>query len=118
MASRISAGAGDLLEFELRCSGGPSPLDRASGTPGGLRHTHRLVDGIDLRERLLTLSAFPARQVSAGWLRSLVHAQHMFLGGTDPEAFIPDLQHGLVVQRLIRRTVEKAGSTTTDYMAR
>jgi hypothetical protein len=36
----------------------------------------------------------------------MVHAHYLFLGGTDEKAFIPDLRHGLEVQRLVRETAD------------
>jgi len=114
MASRISSGAGDLLEFELRFSDGAIRL--SSERPDLLEVFEARTDSWSVftcGNDFSPLSTFPARQVSSGWLRSLVHAQHLFLGGADPDAFIPDLRHGLAVQGLIRRIVEKAGSTVT-----
>jgi predicted dehydrogenase len=114
MASRITSGASDLLEFELRSSDGAIRL--STERPDLLEVFDARTDSWSVftcGNDFSPLSTFPARQVSAGWLRSLVHAQHLFLGGTDPDAFIPDLRHGLAVQGLIRRIVEKAGSTAT-----
>jgi hypothetical protein len=33
-----------------------------------------------------------------------VHAHYLFLGGKDDAAFVPGLEHGLEVQRLVRQT--------------
>lgn len=52
------------------------------------------------------ISSFPSRHVPAGWLRSLVHAHYIFLTDADPDSFVPDLAHGLAVQRLVRETAE------------
>jgi predicted dehydrogenase len=113
--SRISAGAGDLLDFELRASDGALRL--STERPDLLEVFDPRTDSwsaFTCGNDFSPLSTFPVRQVSAGWLRSLVHAQHLFLGGDDPDAFLPDLRHGLVVQGLIRQIVEKAGSPTAD----
>jgi predicted dehydrogenase len=110
MASRISAGAGDVLEIEVRGSDGAFRL--STERPDVLEfydaraHSWKLtVCGNDYEP----MSIFPARQVPAGWLRPLVHAQYLFFGGTDPDAFVPDLGHGLAVQRLVRQVTEEAG---------
>lgn len=109
-ASRISAGAGDQLELEIRGYEGairfstlmPDHLGIFSG-----RHHEwtNVVCGNDYGES----SCFPAAKVSAGWLRSLVHAHYLFWGGQDPNAFIPLLPHGFAVQRLLYDIVDKAG---------
>ncbi|MEM7133129.1 MAG: Gfo/Idh/MocA family oxidoreductase [Chloroflexota bacterium] len=107
VASRISAGAGDCLEFELR------------GTTGALQLTTEKPDELmvfsDTDKRgwikincgndYAPISTFPSSNVSAGWLRSLIHAYFLFLGGTDELAFQPELLHGLSVQKLIHQAV-------------
>jgi predicted dehydrogenase len=108
VASRISAGAGDVLELEVRYTEGAFRL--TSERPDVLETFHRpgragwtsLTCGSDYSPA----STFPSPHVPCGWVRSLIHAQYLFLGGMDQEAVIPDLRHGLTVQRLIRRTAE------------
>ena len=109
-ASRISAGASDVLELEVRGSDGAFRLsterpDVLEFFEAGAGAWTSFVCGNDYRP----LSAFPAQGVSAGWLRSLVHAEYLFFGGNDADAFFPDLSHGLAVQRLIRQVCERAG---------
>ena len=50
------------------------------------------------------ITSFPSGHVPSGWLRSMIHAHYVFLAGDDPKAFVPDLKHGLAVQRLVRET--------------
>ena len=106
-ASRISAGAGECLELEIRCVNGgfrfsterPDELEVFEAAPGSHRVAHC---GSDYGSH----SHFPGAVVSAGWLRSFVHAQYIFLGGLD-ELPAPDLHHGLSVQRLLRESVNR-----------
>jgi hypothetical protein len=106
-ASRISAGAGESLEVEIRCVNGgfrfsaerPDELEVFEATAG----SHQVVHcGSDYGSH----SHFPQAVVSPGWLRSFVHAQYIFLGGRD-ELPAPDLHHGLSVQRLLRESVNR-----------
>jgi len=109
-ASRISAGAGECLELEIRCVDGgfrfsterPDELEVFEAAPGSHRVAHC---GSDYGCH----SHFPAAVVSAGWLRSFVHAQYIFLGGRD-ELPAPGLHHGLSVQRLLRESVNRFAS--------
>src|SRR5271157_811733 len=106
-ASRISAGAGECLELEIRCVDGgfrfsterPDELEVFEAAPGSHRVAHC---GSDYGSH----SHFPGAVVSAGWLRSFVHAQYIFLGGPD-ELPAPGLHHGLSVQRLLRESVNR-----------
>jgi len=34
----------------------------------------------------------------------MIHAHYIFLTGNDSKSFVPDLKHGLAVQRLVRET--------------
>jgi hypothetical protein len=36
----------------------------------------------------------------------MIHAHYVFLTGGSSEAIIPDIEHGLQVQRLVRETAE------------
>ena len=109
-ASRISAGAGEVLELEIR------------GTEGGFRLSTESPDILEIfaassrESRIVNCSSdfgpysqFPKRGCASGWLRSFVHANYLFLthsGGS----LAPDLRHGLVVQRLLRETAHRIGS--------
>jgi hypothetical protein len=52
----------------------------------------------------LPITSFPSGHVPPGWLRSMIHAHYVFLTGKDLKSYIPDLKHGLAVQRLVRET--------------
>ncbi len=104
-ASRISSGSGDLVSLEIYAE------------KGNLRYTSQTSDFFEyflesegkwirrpVGSNYAGITAFPSGHVPAGWLRPMVHAHYLFLGGEDPGAFIPDLAHGLEVQRLVRET--------------
>ena len=106
-ASRISSGTGDQLSIELFAE------------KGALRYSSESSDYYDyyLEETGLwnrqmvgsnykPVSNFPSGHVPPGWLRSMIHAHYVFLTGNDPKSFIPDIEHGLAVQRLVRQTAE------------
>ena len=101
-ASRISAGAGDALEFELRCEKGA--LRMSTARPDALEvftTTRNEWTTLTCGNDYLPATQFPTSYLPSGWLRSLIHAHYLFLGGHDEFAFIPDLNHGLAVQRLV-----------------
>ena len=106
-ASRISSGSGDLAELEIYAEKGM--IKYSSRNPDFfeyfLEHGQQWVRQ-PVGSGFSAITSFPSVHVPAGWLRSLVHAHYIFLGGKDPEAFIPDLGHGLEVQRLVRETAE------------
>lgn len=109
-ASRVSCGAGDLLEVEARYTDGAIRL--TTERPDQLEFFDTYTDSWSVRNcgnDYSPWSTFPAREVAAGWLRSLVHAHYLLFGGSDPDAFLPDLQHGLAVQRLVHCITEQAG---------
>jgi len=104
-ASRISSGTGDLVSLEIYAE------------KGMLRYSSHTVDYFEyyLEETGLwtrqvvgsnysPITSFPSAHVPPGWLRSMIHAHYIFLGGNDSKTFIPDLNHGLAVQRLVRET--------------
>ncbi|MDX9881809.1 MAG: Gfo/Idh/MocA family oxidoreductase [Prolixibacteraceae bacterium] len=104
-ASRISSGTGDLVALELYAEKGC--LKYSSRHPEYFEYFleetgqwTRQVVGSNYK----SISSFPSGHVPPGWLRSMVHAHYLFLTGNDPEAFVPDLKHGLAVQRLVRET--------------
>jgi predicted dehydrogenase len=110
-ASRVSSGTGDLVQLEIYA------------TKGTLRYSSHTSDGFDyfledqgqwVRQPVGSnypgVTSFPSGHVPAGWLRSMVHAHYLFLGGTDTGAFIPGLDHGLEVQRLVRQTALHLGN--------
>lgn len=103
-ASRISSGTGDTIALELYAD------------KGSLRFSSQYPDYFEfyLEEsgswtkvptgsNYKSITSFPSGHVPPGWLRSMIHAHYVFLTGNDPLAFIPDLQHSLSVQRLVRQ---------------
>jgi len=107
-ASRISSGTGDLVELEIYAEKGT--LRYSSHRPDSfqfyLENTRQWVTQA-VGSNYQPLGSFPSGHVSPGWLRALVHAHYLFLGGNDEKAFIPDLRHGLEVQRLVRETADQ-----------
>jgi predicted dehydrogenase len=106
-ASRISSGTGDLVSLEIYAENGM------------LRYSSHLVDYFEyyleetgqwtrqvVGSNYAPITSFPSGHVPPGWLRSMIHAHYIFLGGNDPKAFVPDLKHGLAVQRVVRETAE------------
>ncbi|HAQ18071.1 MAG TPA: hypothetical protein DCR40_02425 [Prolixibacteraceae bacterium] len=111
-ASRISSGTGDLVTLEIYAE------------KGMLRYSSHSVDYFEyyqeetgqwtrqvIGSNYAPITSFPSGHVPPGWLRSMIHAHYIFLGGYDPKTFIPDLKHGLAVQRLVRETA----SYLSDY---
>jgi predicted dehydrogenase len=106
-ASRISSGSGDLVSLEIYAE------------KGMLRYSSHSVDYFEyyleetgqwtrqiVGSNYAPITSFPSGHVPPGWLRSMIHAHYLFLGGQDPKAFIPDLRHGLAVQRVVRETAD------------
>jgi predicted dehydrogenase len=106
-ASRISSGTGDKLTIELFAE------------KGALRYTSESPDYFEyylnetgLWSRQMTGSnfkpytSFPSGHVPQGWLRSMIHAHYVFLTNSDNESVIPDIAHGLAVQRIVRETAD------------
>jgi predicted dehydrogenase len=112
MASRISAGAGDLLELEIRYTRGALRL--SSERPGVLEtFLAGKEEGWVFRDcgsDYAPASTYPSPHVPGGWLRSLVHGQYLFFGGNDAHCLIPDLRHAAAVQRLVGETAEQLAS--------
>lgn len=104
-ASRISSGTGDLVSLEIYAE------------KGMLRYSSHSVDYFEyfleetgqwtkqvVGSNYLPITSFPSGHVPPGWLRSMIHAHYLFLGGDDSKTFVPDLKHGLAVQRVVRET--------------
>ena len=104
-ASRISSGTGDLVDLEIYAEKGS--LRYSTHDPDSFRfyleETGQWVTR-HVGSNYKPVVSFPSGHVPPGWLRALVHAHYLFLGGSDEKAFIPDLKHGLEVQRLVRET--------------
>jgi predicted dehydrogenase len=104
-ASRISSGSGDLISLEIYTEKGmlrfsSKSVDYFEYYLEETGHWIRQVVGSNYHP----LNSFPSGHVPPGWLRSMVHAHYIFLTGNDSKSFIPDLKHGLAVQRLVRET--------------
>ena len=104
-ASRVSSGIGDMLAFEIYAEKGA--LVYNSMYPD--RFDYFFEEGGDWATRFTgsnfkPVTSFPSGHLPAGWLRALIHAHYVFLTGNDKLAFVPDLDHGLEVQRLVRET--------------
>ena len=104
-ASRISSGTGDLVSLEIYTENGM------------LRYSSNSIDYFEyyleetgqwirkvVGSNYAPITSFPSAHVPPGWLRSMIHAHYIFLTGNDPKSFVPDLNHGLAVQRLVRET--------------
>lgn len=101
VSSRISAGTGDHFTLEIY------------GTEGTLRFNTSHPDSYlsylplegwrqhDVNSDYQPHSKFPSDYMPSGWLRALVHHHYLFLGGDTTGSFIPDLTHGMVVQKLL-----------------
>lgn len=109
--SRVSSGTGDLMAFEIYAEKGA--LKYSSHHPDTfeyyLEETHNWIK-VFTGSNYLPASSFPSEHVPGGWLRSLIHAHYVFLTGYSHCVFVPDLGHGLAVQRIVRETA--------DYMKR
>lgn len=107
-ASRISSGTGDHLSFELFAENGA--LRYSSGSADYFEYY--LVESGQWHKQMVgsnynPVSSFPSGHVPPGWLRSMIHAHYVFLTGNDHKSYLPDIEHGLAVQRLVRQTAEK-----------
>lgn len=104
-ASRISSGTGDLVYLEIFADQGA--LRFSSHNPDYFEYFLEST-GMWVRQPVGShykpVTSFPSGHVPAGWLRSMMHAHYLFLGGKDEKAFVPDLKHGLAVQRIVRET--------------
>lgn len=106
-ASRISSGTGDLIHLEIFAEKGA--LKYSSHHPDYFEYFLE-ESGNWVRQPVGSnykpISGFPSGHVPPGWLRAMIHAHYIFLGGKDDRAAIPDLRHGLAVQRIVRETAE------------
>lgn len=106
-ASRISSGTGDYFSIELFASDGA--LRYSSVSPDSFEFFTE-ESGVWSRQMVGSsfkpVTSFPSAHVPAGWLRSMIHAHYVFLTGNRNNEFVPDIQHGLAVQRLVTATAE------------
>jgi predicted dehydrogenase len=107
-ASRISSGTGDLISFEL--FGDKGAIKFSTHSPQSFEY---YLEDSNKWTKVITASdygresRFPSVHVPQGWLRSMIHAHYVFLTEKKDGYFIPDISHGLAVQRLVRQTAEK-----------
>ena len=102
-ASRVSAGTGDHLYLEIRAKSGALIFN--SSQPDTLNY-YRSGNGwqqLNVMSDYQPHSKFPTDYVPSGWLRALIHNHYLFLGGNPNGSFIPDLNHGIEVQKLIQK---------------
>ncbi len=106
-ASRISSGTGDFVHLEIYAEKGAL---RYSSHHAEYFEYFLEDDGKWIKQPVGShykpVTSFPSGHVPPGWLRSMIHAHYLFLGGQDEKAFIPDLSHGLAVQRIVRETAD------------
>lgn len=106
VASRISPGTGDLLKIDIWGTRGAllfsteNPDCYQTYLPDEGWRTHQV------NSDYAPISTFPADYTPSGWLRALVHNHYLFLGGEAGISIIPDLAHGIQVQRLLQQTAE------------
>ncbi|MFZ2338869.1 MAG: Gfo/Idh/MocA family oxidoreductase [Bacteroidales bacterium] len=110
-ASRISSGTGDSLSFELYATGGAVRF--SSAYPGQFEYYteesgtwSRKVTGSNYKP----FTSFPSGHVPGGWHRAMMHAHYVFLTDSRTETFVPDIMHGLAVQKLLTSTAEHLAS--------
>ncbi len=110
-ASRISSGTGDSLSFELCATGGA--IRFSSESPGQFEYFteesgtwSRKVTGSNYKP----FTSFPSGHVPGGWHRAMMHAHYVFLTNSRTETFVPDIMHGLAVQKLLTSTAEHLAS--------
>ena len=104
-ASRISSGTGDWVNLELFAENGS--LKYSSWNPDVfeyfLESDQKWVKQA-VGSHYKPLTSFPSGHVPPGWLRAMIHAHYIFLTGDSKRSFVPDLAHGLAVQRIVRET--------------
>ena len=106
-ASRISSGTGDHFSVDFYAQEGS--IRYSSQSPDCFEYYteesgmwNKRIVGSSYKP----VSSFPSAHVPSGWLRSMIHAHYVFLTGNDHNEFVPDIEHGLAVQRLVTQTAE------------
>jgi predicted dehydrogenase len=104
-ASRITSGSGDLVHLEIYAEKGA--IRYSSIQPDYFEYylegSHQWIKKA-VGSNYSGITSFPSGHVPAGWLRALVHAHYQFFTNEDADTFVPDLKHGLAVQRIVRET--------------
>jgi predicted dehydrogenase len=106
VASRVSSGSGDHLSVEIRGTRGailydtgrPDSYESYLPQEGWVRHK--------VLSNYLPASTFPANYAPSGWLRALIHNHILFTGAQPDISMIPDLAHGIQVQKLLQQIAE------------
>jgi len=104
VASRISSGAGDHLSLEIR--GHRGSLQFSTHQPDFYK-TYLPEEGWRIHHVLNNykpFSDFPGKSAPSGWIRALIHNQYLFFMEKQKNSFLPNLSHGILVQRLLQQT--------------
>ncbi|QGY45487.1 hypothetical protein GM418_17965 [Maribellus comscasis] len=115
-ASRISSGTGDLVHLEIYAEKGALKYSSKQSEyyeyyeEGSNQWVKQMVGS-----NYKPVTSFPSGHVPPGWLRSMVHAHYCFFTGDDEPTFIPDLNHGLAVQRIVRETADHLNEFRNKY---
>jgi predicted dehydrogenase len=107
VASRVSQGTGDHLSLEIRGTYGALLFDT---TKPDCYETYLPKFGWQRHEVMsdyLPVTKFPADYAPSGWLRALVHNHYLFMGSDPGISYIPNLQHGIQVQRLLQQIADQ-----------
>jgi len=106
-SSRISSGTGDTLSLEFYAEKGA--IRYSSLSPDYFEYFTE-ESGLWVRQQTGSnynpVTTFPSQHVPAGWHRPMIHAHYIFLKESRDEAVVPDIEHGLQVQRLVRETAD------------
>jgi predicted dehydrogenase len=116
-ASRISSGTGDMLCMEIYATEGA--LRFSSHTPDYFEYfleESGSWNRISTGSKYDPVTSFPSGHVPPGWLRSMIHANYVFLKEKNSDPVIPDINHALEVQRLVRETADWLAGFRTQVM--
>ena len=104
-SSRVSSGTGDTLSFEIFAEKGA--IRYSSVSPDYFEY-YTEDSGLWTRKQTGSnykpVTTFPSGHVPPGWHRPMIHAHYVFIQGGESEIILPDIEHGLQVQRLLRET--------------
>ncbi len=115
-ASRVSSGTGDLVHLEIYAEKGAMRYASSHSEyfeyylEGSNQWVKQMVGS-----NYKPVTSFPSGHVPPGWLRSMVHAHYCFFTNGDHRTYIPDLNHGLAVQRIVRETAENLSVFRKNY---
>jgi predicted dehydrogenase len=115
-ASRISSGSGDLVHLEIYAENGALRYssNHSEYFEYYLEGSNQWIKKV-VGSNYKPVTSFPSGHVPPGWLRSMVHAHYQFYTGNDKQAFIPNLKHGLAVQRIVRETADHLNTFRKKY---